>query len=774
MVKPEVRSQNSEFSIRRIAFLLLSLFTIHNSAFPQQPQAQSGQPIYAANAKWVNGVAPGYWPTAGSGLTLNLSAGSAVCDRSAMTYAGGTLTMTASSTNYIYLQMAGTGAPAAPSLSTATTGGSLAAGIYKVEVTYTNPSGESLASAESSITTTGTTSTITITSPAAATNASGWNAYVTAVGGASGSETKQNSSPIGIGTLLLFGSVTSGAALPNSDTTLCAPYFNTTGFTDATVPIAKVVTGASTITTITDVRVGGFLGARIISNVALADRFAGTDAGAKSTACMAALPAAGGVCDARGLQGAQSAAATITVPAYVTLLLGSMTLTSSASPAISVTAGANGASGRVVGLGAATVLNYTGTGYGIDIPATNATAAKPYVGFLTITGTSSGLGGARVSELNQATFDHVAVTGFTNGDGFRNEGANNVDYINCSSRSNLVGYHALSQTFSSATFTPNANVWLGGRIGDNTHYGVWEDGNSLAASVGNQYIGAAIEENGTASSATFVNVYLNWSSLVTFSGVYFENASPSPVPLYHIVLGGTNQTQFTVLKDCSFNTAGYTKVIHSVSSAGVSWLGSTNSTGAGLIDTDDPVSVSVGGNTGTGTGLLGVGTLLPDKRVSAYAGQSDGILLRNTANSNRLSAFLLSTTLNQGQLVLYDSTGTAQVTLTGSGSIQGSTRVFGGVNNITFSATPTFDASLGNTQTITLTGNVTSSTLSNCTAGEQLVFDITEDATGGRTFVAPTTMKGFGALNTAASKHNVQAFYCDGTNAWATSPMQSN
>jgi len=39
-------------------------------AFAQQPVAQQGQPLYPVNAKYVNGVAPGYWPTAGSGLTL--------------------------------------------------------------------------------------------------------------------------------------------------------------------------------------------------------------------------------------------------------------------------------------------------------------------------------------------------------------------------------------------------------------------------------------------------------------------------------------------------------------------------------------------------------------------------------------------------------------------------------------------------------------------------------------------------------------------------------
>jgi hypothetical protein len=84
----------------------LSLAASHSPLlFGQQPQAQQGQPLYAANAKYVNGVAPGYWPTAGTGLTLNLSTGTALCGNplAPVTYAGGTLTMTAAATNFVYL-----------------------------------------------------------------------------------------------------------------------------------------------------------------------------------------------------------------------------------------------------------------------------------------------------------------------------------------------------------------------------------------------------------------------------------------------------------------------------------------------------------------------------------------------------------------------------------------------------------------------------------------------------------------------------------------------
>jgi hypothetical protein len=76
--------------------------------------AQQGQPLSALNPKYANRVAAGYSPTAGTGLTLNLSSGTALCGSppAPVTYAGGTLTLTAAATNYVYLDPLGSCAPA--------------------------------------------------------------------------------------------------------------------------------------------------------------------------------------------------------------------------------------------------------------------------------------------------------------------------------------------------------------------------------------------------------------------------------------------------------------------------------------------------------------------------------------------------------------------------------------------------------------------------------------------------------------------------------------
>lgn len=94
--------------MKRVLFFVLALAT---AAAAQQPQTQNA-PLFPVNAKYVQGVAPGYTPTAGSGLTLNVAGGTAFCSGSVVTYAGTTLTMTPSVTNYIYLNTAASCAPA--------------------------------------------------------------------------------------------------------------------------------------------------------------------------------------------------------------------------------------------------------------------------------------------------------------------------------------------------------------------------------------------------------------------------------------------------------------------------------------------------------------------------------------------------------------------------------------------------------------------------------------------------------------------------------------
>ena len=85
---------------------------------------------------------------------------------------------------------------------------------------------------------------------------------------------------------------------------------------------------------------------------------------------------------------------------------------------------------------------------------------------------------------------------------------------------------------------------------------------------------------------------------------------------------------------------------------------------------------------------------------------------------------------------------------------------------VSFSATPTFDASTSASPvfTMTLTGNVTSSTVSNLTAGQRVIFILTQDGTGSRTFAFPAICKGASLIGPDAGSVSVQQFVYDGTN----------
>jgi hypothetical protein len=94
------------------------------------------------------------------------------------------------------------------------------------------------------------------------------------------------------------------------------------------------------------------------------------------------------------------------------------------------------------------------------------------------------------------------------------------------------------------------------------------------------------------------------------------------------------------------------------------------------------------------------------------------------------------------------------------------------VGIVTYSVTPVFGVSAG-IATLTLTGNVTSSTIASGVVSQQLLVQITQDGTGGRTFVWPTNMVGGGTPSAAAGSTSSQNFIYNSVSAsWqAVGPM---
>jgi hypothetical protein len=92
---------------------LIVLFLLSPALLGQQPTSYA--PVFPENAQYLQGRTwADYKPSAASGLTLSIAAGTAYCGNppAPVYYPGGTLTMTASGTNYVYLDPAATCAPA--------------------------------------------------------------------------------------------------------------------------------------------------------------------------------------------------------------------------------------------------------------------------------------------------------------------------------------------------------------------------------------------------------------------------------------------------------------------------------------------------------------------------------------------------------------------------------------------------------------------------------------------------------------------------------------
>lgn len=160
---------------------------------------------------------------------------------------------------------------------------------------------------------------------------------------------------------------------------------------------------------------------------------------------------------------------------------------------------------------------------------------------------------------------------------------------------------------------------------------------------------------------------------------------------------------------------------------------------------------SSGGITGPGTTTVG---FIPTWDSST--GASVGAGLGPTGSGSKLvSAVAAGTSGNCGQWLTSN--------LGDSGSPCPST----GTEIISFSPTPTFSATLAYSS-ILLTGNVTSFTLANgATGGVHKTIDFCQDATGGRTVVKPSNVRGFSLATTSPNTcYSYSAHWNTSVTAW--------
>lgn len=246
--------------------------------------------------------------------------------------------------------------------------------------------------------------------------------------------------------------------------------------------------------------------------------------------------------------------------------------------------------------------------------------------------------------------------------------------------------------------------------------------------------------------------------MITVSGNLFEiTSSPSTAAFVRFWMRGTGGNQPFVSGTALLAPDG-----------GNTWFSDFIPNGSGAISGNlySTSQVTVGGSTGAiyyGMQVYQNGYAGPESPVSA-----SGNISISTPNILTTLPVVAAPTGDSTYLRL-DGTN-APVT----GGVTFNKYISAGLATTTYSATPTFDASQGNTIKITLTGNVTSSTLSNAVAGQMITFVIVQDVSGAHTFVWPTTVKNAIGVSTTGSATTIQTFIFDGTNAYPIAPGTIN
>jgi hypothetical protein len=110
--------------------------------------------------------------------------------------------------------------------------------------------------------------------------------------------------------------------------------------------------------------------------------------------------------------------------------------------------------------------------------------------------------------------------------------------------------------------------------------------------------------------------------------------------------------------------------------------------------------------------------------------------------------------LDDGNLEEFVANFTAAVAASASGIVNG-------IVLVPFSTTPVFNAALGTTFEITLTGNVTSSSIENFLPGQRIKFILHQDSVGERAFVPPTNVPMSPIPPSAPNITSMQNFFVD-------------
>lgn len=377
---------------------------------------------------------------------------------------------------------------------------------------------------------------------------------------------------------------------------------------------------------------------------------------------------------------------TINVPAKVRLVLSGAKITSSATNAVVVTVGNDGATGGIIGSGhASSLIDHSGTGSGVVADGI-ASQADLHLSNFWVRGTSAGTSALNLRRFNRATTSGLKLTGYTAGSAILSQGANSITHY--APEISTVLYGVNNQTSSTGgIFTSNAVVVVGGQIINVTGYGWLESETGGAGrNLGNRAIGVTFENNGVNGSATTGDVFNQNCDSLTIESCYFETYAGN-VPTNCITIG-----------DASNGPKGMRIVGNVFQTSTTNTINDVNG---------QTVFVENNVHNGTGTNFLLHGTLArglflgPDRvNTTNYFGGSDsglesvivggaGTFLNQQSPTTRGYGFNTLSGYNQDLVVRTRGGGTNAVTFQN----QGGSGVAGVADNGTFSTNGAYQVS---------------------------------------------------------------------------------
>jgi hypothetical protein len=714
-----------------LLLLLISEFCLLTSARAQQPQTSTA-PVFAASAKYVQGVGPGYRPAAGSGLTLNIAAGTAICNSQIVDYAGGALDLLPNATNYVYLNPAGSCTP-----ESGTSSAGAYAGLIPVAKVVTNAS------------------TITSITDLRSWFAAGETVSVSVKDfGAKGDGTSDDTAALqaavnsGAGRLLF----PPGKYRVTSTITVCnqlleglsSPGSNENG------RVAAVYHDFDGTLFKFDGSCGDYRAGGGIQRLVLIQKF-GDGTG----------PGRGKAIELTGSSAARRATWIRLRDLQIESWAEGTSVSDEWTWGIYIDGSAIGAPEGVrdIWVSDSRIVANTASGGGLGI----VTAYNIFISNLELNLANTRLSVSGSPGNSSSSIFIVNSTAPTL----------EVDYAQSVS---VVGgaYTTILTTANSSSCQVTGAVAFGGTtLAGSGHVLQTYDGSTGRETVRSNTVTAlaVTRDQNAGDSSNIVQLSVGNNGSNQGEGILrYTNAAASGSPTAQMWFFPRNNANTT-----NFSGGGLT--LQKVAGVDNSEATLTNIRSSFKLDRDVNLSPSDAGDGYSYSNLFASGTTRPLLALYNTGGASFFGDLEGLSGLDGMGVY------GQAKLKLY-ANGPVEVlaggtdedvtlTPTGTGAVK-PRNVAANANTVPYSPTPTFDASLGNTQKVTLTGSVTSSTLSNAKAGQWLFFIICQDATGSRTFAWPTNVKGGMTVGGTLSTCSAQSFIFDGTNAYALSPGVTN